>query len=1019
MGKFTITLNGQNPSTIDCYSATPQRAFLTSWGGLNAATTNVLAVTPLGTHNPSSTGDSVGLDYVDIAGTLEPDAVAPVSTSDAGTGWYSPTKPISISATDETYVAQTRYSLNGGTVQTYAAPFTVSYDGTATILFASTDGAGNNETTQTAQIRCDATPPVTTSDAASSYIDSATVTFSATDNRSGVSKSQYRVDGGAWTDGTSVRITGYQLHTLGFRSIDVAGNVESEHSTSLLVRRALETYTYASPELSFKGSWTPYLDGVRTTTQSTGNYVTGYGRATRVKVYGYTGPAFGWARATIDGRSTLVNLYSTTAQGPKVVYDSASMADTNHSFKWAWTGNAGESGYTRVNVYSVEVEGVFGGEVDDLDPPVTTSNIPAEWVKPPFDVVLTQLDYLNHEGETYYGVTQEATLTATTLYGEPFTVSTDGTNTVSYYSEDTLGNTEPLVSQSLKLDSIPPTTTSDAVADYANTATIRLTAVDTMSGVATTYFRLDGGAWTAGTVASFSKATTALGSHTLQWYSVDSLGNTETVRSAQFTLLERFEDELQQYIEQEGDDWGRRVSSQHSGGLMRYAWGPGALAGTFRGDRFDLISAKDMHSGIARVVIDGVTRALVDQYSADSLYQQKVLSIAGLGSGQHVFRVEWTGLKNPLSLDNQINVDALELCGPIIGDQEPPISSASPTGQWRTTPETVQLYATDNGVVSPRVYYQLSVNGGPFSPTTDYDGPFEVSAEGTTTIQYWAVDGVGNVEVAKNAFVRIDRTAPAVSDDAPTAWLGAPRTVHIAASDDGCGLGSVLFSTDGGTPTTTYNPLTGIVVSAEGTTTIKYAATDLLGNSTGERIARVRLDFIAPSSSSDAPECVGQRTHRRSSERFRRPVRRLLDRVCRRRWRREPVLGHHHDSRRWRAHASFRRYRQRRKPRVQQDGHDSLRRDRTEHDRQRPCRMVRSAGDRHPQRHRCSHRHQRHLLPPRRRSDLPVRGPDLGGNRGCAHAPVLVGRLGRQYRAGQDGDHPRRLRPAGRIRRRP
>ena len=108
------------------------------------------------------------------------------------------------------------------------------------------------------------------------------MTFSATDSRSGVLKSQYRVDGGAWTDGNSVRITGYQLHTLGFRSIDVAGNVESENSTSILVRRASGDIHLRLARTVFKGSWTPYLDGVRTTTQSTGNYLTGYGRATRV-----------------------------------------------------------------------------------------------------------------------------------------------------------------------------------------------------------------------------------------------------------------------------------------------------------------------------------------------------------------------------------------------------------------------------------------------------------------------------------------------------------------------------------------------------------------------------------------------------------------------------------------------------------------------------------------------------------------------------------------------------------------
>ena len=135
----------------------------------------------------------------------------------------------------------------------------------------------------------------------------------------------------------------------------------------------------------------------------------------------------------------------------------------------------------------------------------------------------------------------------------------------------------------------------------------------------------------------------------------------------------------------------------------------------------------------------------------------------------------------------------------------------------------------------------------------DYDAPFEVSDEGTTTIQYWAVDGVGNVEVAKNAFVRIDRTEPALDDDAPAGWSNTPQTVHIDASDEGCGVESVLYSTDGGTPDTAYDPETGVVVSSEGVTTLKYAATDLLGNESGVRSTQVKLDFTDPSSGQDAP----------------------------------------------------------------------------------------------------------------------------------------------------------------------
>jgi len=83
-------------------------------------------------------------------------------------------------------------------------------------------------------------------------------------------------------------------------------------------------------------------------------------------------------------------------------------------------------------------------------------------------------------------------------------------------------------------DLIAPTTTSDAKSSYSGQATIELTASDNAggSGVAATYYKVDGGATVAGTQVTVSSA----GDHTLEFWSVDVAGNTESHRSVMFTI---------------------------------------------------------------------------------------------------------------------------------------------------------------------------------------------------------------------------------------------------------------------------------------------------------------------------------------------------------------------------------------------------------------------------------------------------------------------------------------------------
>lgn len=84
-------------------------------------------------------------------------------------------------------------------------------------------------------------------------------------------------------------------------------------------------------------------------------------------------------------------------------------------------------------------------------------------------------------------------------------------------------------------DVLAPTTVSDARGSYVGTATIRLIPWDTGgSGVAHTYWILDGGAQNEGT----SLAVTAEGSHTVEFWSADGAGNVEASHTVVAFVIE-------------------------------------------------------------------------------------------------------------------------------------------------------------------------------------------------------------------------------------------------------------------------------------------------------------------------------------------------------------------------------------------------------------------------------------------------------------------------------------------------
>jgi hypothetical protein len=153
--------------------------------------------------------DAIGWDFV-----VPPDTTPPVTTSAlAGTkgdnGWYISDVTVTLSATDppEVFhiggdggngpsgVNHTYYKIDSGSWKEYTTPFMVSTEGQHTVLYYSTDIAGNVETQKSITIKIDQTAPTIT--LTKQEIDLFTVKFVAqvSDETSGIDRVEFSIDG--------------------------------------------------------------------------------------------------------------------------------------------------------------------------------------------------------------------------------------------------------------------------------------------------------------------------------------------------------------------------------------------------------------------------------------------------------------------------------------------------------------------------------------------------------------------------------------------------------------------------------------------------------------------------------------------------------------------------------------------------------------------------------------------------------------------------------------------------------
>jgi large repetitive protein len=467
-----------------------------------------------------------------------------------------------------------------------------------------------------------------------------------------------------------------------------------------------------------------------------------------------------------DGQITLV----TNTQDSNITIED--LTPGNYEFRIVPVSPSGIEGEKYTTVI-VEVEQT------DTTPPQTVANESTDWLQVAFKVKLTATDDQSGVAKTFYSINgSEFTV------GTSFTVTEEGINKVSFYSVDNAGNIEEVKTTEVKIDKTAPVTNSDITTNWnKGKVKVNLTATDNLSGVAKTFYSMDGSAYTEGNTFTISTE----GITQVSFYSVDNAGNKEAAKIEEVMI----------------DNTAPVTKSD-----ITDQWNSDAV-------KVDL-TATDNLSGVAKTY-----------YSINGSEYLEGNSFTVTGEG--VIQVSF------YSVDNAGNEEAVKTEFVKLDNQAPETVS-DVTDKWNTGDVTVNLTATDNESGVATTFY--SINGSKFVEGTE----ITVNQEGINKVSFYSVDNVGNVEVVKTVDVMVDKTAPTTISDFTDKWNKDQVAAKLTATDELSGVAKTYYSING----TDYVEGTQFTVSQEGINKVSFYSVDNAGNIEDLQTVEVKVDKTAP-----------------------------------------------------------------------------------------------------------------------------------------------------------------------------
>ncbi|HEX9711875.1 MAG TPA: hypothetical protein VGB52_04890 [Actinomycetota bacterium] len=459
------------------------------------------------------------------------------TTAPNAAGWYNTSVTVAWTSSD---------ALSGIDPATDPADSIIDTEGAGLVAGASVlDLAGNVTPALSAPLNIDLTAPLTSATAPGGWNnDSVQVLLAASDGLSGVAETRFRLNGGAWQTGTSILIEDEGTHLLEYQSTDFADNLEQLRSVEILIDRTPPEITHLHDPAANAAGWnntdvlitfacSDGLSGIAACTPP--QLISGEGalqlvEGTATDLAGNT--ATDPATVSIDKAAPVITATADRAPNAAGWYDASvlvtfsctdalsgitSCADAILLGEGADQSAAGAATDAAGNAAGTSLDGVnIDATPPVLEATILTAAAPSGWYVEPVTIQWSCSDPLS-------GIDGDCPAdTVVTLEGNAVAV----TETVA----DIAGNTTTLTVSGLQIDLTPPETLA-AMPDplpsgwHSGPVQVALTATDLASGVAATWYRLDGGT----DVAYMTEFVVADGGeHELEFWSTDVAGNIET-----------------------------------------------------------------------------------------------------------------------------------------------------------------------------------------------------------------------------------------------------------------------------------------------------------------------------------------------------------------------------------------------------------------------------------------------------------------------------------------------------------
>lgn len=337
-----------------------------------------------------------------------------------------------------------------------------------------------------------------------------------------------------------------------------------------------------------------------------------------------------------------------------------------------------------------------------------------------------------------------------TFFDWDTTSVTDGQYEIRLSARDAADNKDNSVSRVIRMvtvDNTAPITSDDVSGVWNNGGvTVNLTCTDDGSGCDETYYTADGSEPTTSSSSGTSFVISDEGEHTIKYFSVDVLGNTESVKTA----------ESQVRIDLT-DPESTIDGAENNEVIYASAW-DGTVSGT----------ASDNLSGVEKVMLT-IQRESDSNYWNGASWQGAEVQVEATGTTTWSYALgalpEDSYTITSRATDNAGNVENTYSIT-IVYDKTIPevvltIDPSSPDGDngWYVSTPEITLSASDNFDLE-RIEYK-------FDGDTDwsvYTEPVSVP-DGERTFSYRAIDKADNVSDTGTKFVKVDTEEPNEVDD--------------------------------------------------------------------------------------------------------------------------------------------------------------------------------------------------------------------------------------------------------------